>query len=269
MVRRALVHEAGCAQDQRRVDDVAVACDPAGIGRAPVAVLLLEVEHPGEGRADENRIAAVGVQKALGFAGGAGGVEDEERVLGVHDLGLTMRRSDRQRHQVVIPVVAAGFHVDLLAGALDHDHVLDDGRAVDRFVGHLLEVDRLAAQPGAVGRDQHSALRVLDAVGQGLFAKAAVDHGVHRAELGAGEHRDHQLGDAAHVDRHPVAFVHAHAAQDVGELVGLAIEPQVAVADLVARLALPDQGQLVLAPGLDVAVERVERDIGLAARNHL
>ncbi len=123
----------------------------------------------------------------------------------------------------------------------------------------------MPAQPGAVGRNQHSALRVLDAVGQGLFAKAAIDHGVHCAELGAGKHRDHQLGDAAHVDRHPVAFVHAHAAQDVGELIGLAVEPQIAVADLIARLAFPDQRQLVLAPGLDVTVERVERDIGLAA----
>jgi nicotinate phosphoribosyltransferase len=47
------------------------------------------------------------------------------------------------------------------------------------------------------------------------------------------------------------------------------VQPQVAERALVARLALPDQRQLVLAPGLDVAVQRVEHDVGLAAREPL
>ena len=88
VVRRAFVHEAGRAVQQRRIDDVAVPGDPARVGGAPPAVFVLDVEDILQGGVGVDHVAAVGVHDALGPAGGAGGVQDEERVFGVHRLGV-------------------------------------------------------------------------------------------------------------------------------------------------------------------------------------
>ncbi|MNI95302.1 hypothetical protein D3C73_1535520 [compost metagenome] len=61
-----------------------MAGDPADVGGAPVHVRFgMEVEHGFVGVGALGEVAAGGVQDALGLAGGAGGVEDEQRVLGV------------------------------------------------------------------------------------------------------------------------------------------------------------------------------------------
>ena len=50
MVRRPLVHHGGGAVGQRAVDDVAVPGHPADVGRAPVGVVLAQVEDPAVGQ---------------------------------------------------------------------------------------------------------------------------------------------------------------------------------------------------------------------------
>ncbi len=158
-VRRALVHQHGRAVGQRAVDDVAVAGDPADVGGAPVDVVLAQVEDHLGRRVGADQIAAGGVDDALRLSGRAGGVEDVEHVLGVHRLGLA--RGRRALHQLVIPVIAAGLHLDRQrrAGALDDDDVLDRRRAGHRFVGHLLQRDDVAAAVAAVGGDEQAARR--------------------------------------------------------------------------------------------------------------
>ena len=86
-IRRALVHQAGGAVLQRAVDDVAVTGDPADVGGTPVGVFLFQIEDPLRGQIGADGIAAGGVDDAFGLAGGAGGVEDVERMLGVERLG--------------------------------------------------------------------------------------------------------------------------------------------------------------------------------------
>lgn len=75
-------------------------------------------------------------------------------------------------------------------------------------------------------------------------------NGVHSADASAGQHGYHQLHNHRHVDRHPVAILHAQAAQDVGE--ALHAVQQLGVGDLVfviRLVALPgDRG------GVDVRV---------------
>ena len=133
--RRAFVHEARRPDQQRRIDDVRVAGDPARVGGAPVAVVFFQVEHRLECGPHAHHVAAVGVQDRLGLAGRAGGVEHEERVLGVHHLGVAAvpaagRARHRQPHQLVPPVVAPLLHRHLMAGALEDDDVLDGRRAL-------------------------------------------------------------------------------------------------------------------------------------------
>ena len=104
-VGRAFVHHDRGAVGERTVDDVAVAGHPADVGGAPVDVVVLQVEDPLGRGVGADEVAAGGVDDALGLPGRAGGVEDVEHVLGVHRLGLAVRRG--VLHQPVIPVIAA------------------------------------------------------------------------------------------------------------------------------------------------------------------
>ena len=80
--RLALVEDRGAAVQQRRVDDVGMADHPADVGAGPpdfAGVDAVEILHrPFE----RDHVAAVVAHHALGDAGGAGGVEDVERIGG-------------------------------------------------------------------------------------------------------------------------------------------------------------------------------------------
>ena len=90
------------------------------------------------------------------------------------------------------------------------------GRLTDGLVDVDLEPAGVAAAVAAVGGDDELRLGVVDAVGQRLGGEAAEDDGVRRADAGAGEHGDRQLGDHRHVDGDAVAAPHAELLQRVG-----------------------------------------------------
>ena len=246
-VGRALVHHHRGAVGQRAVDHVAVPGHPPDVGGAPVDVVRLEVEHPLGGGIAAGEVAAGGVHDPLRLPGRARRVEDVEHVLGVHRLW----RADVRRvlHQLVVPVVPPGLHVDAQIGgaAADDDDAGDRRGRRQRLVGHLLERHDIAATVAAVGGDQHLALRVVDAIAQRIGAEPAEHHVVHRADAGAGQHGDGQLGNQRHVDRHAVAATDAQTLQHVGELRDLAVEIEVGQGAAIARLTFPDQRGLVAA----------------------
>src|SRR5258706_4080890 len=86
---------------------------------------------------------AARVHDALGLAGGARGVEQVEKLLAVHGLG----RADGVGglHEVVVPVVAARLHVNLVATTSNDDDMLDRGWIRDGDVGLRLEREHVAA----------------------------------------------------------------------------------------------------------------------------
>ena len=92
----------------------------------------------------------MGVQDGFGLAGGAGGVQDVERVFGVHHFGGTFPVGDGERQQFVIPVIAARFHRDLVADPFDDDHVLHGRAALEGFIHGALELDDLAVVVTAI-----------------------------------------------------------------------------------------------------------------------
>jgi hypothetical protein len=61
----------------------------------------------------------------------------------------------------------------------------------------------------AIGGDQQTARRVVDAIAQRLGAEAAEHDAVHGADPRAGEHRDGELGNERQVDRDAIAFANA------------------------------------------------------------
>ena len=153
IVGNALEHDAGGAVAQRAVDDVAVAGDPADVGGAPVDVVLMIVEDHLVGHGGIEQVTAGGVHDALGLAGGAGGVEDEERIFGVHLLGRAVVREPSPsllRTRCPRPLLM----VDLGAGALDDDASSRRGQSLIGAVGVGLLRNGLGAAEGAVAGDE-------------------------------------------------------------------------------------------------------------------
>ena len=107
------------AVGERAVDDVAVAGDPADVGGAPVDVFVVQIEDEPGGPHRLQQIAGGGVQDAFGLAGGAAGVKDEERLLGIK--GKSGAILTRGSFEVVPPEVAAFLPGDFFAGAADDD----------------------------------------------------------------------------------------------------------------------------------------------------
>lgn len=85
-----------------------------------------------------------------------------------------------------------------------------------------------------------------------------------RADASTCEHRDGELGDHRHVQRHAVAGFAAERFEDVGELADFAVEVAVSKHAGVARFAFPDDGGFVAVFG-EVAVEALLGDVDFAA----
>src|SRR5207248_3895094 len=138
MSRPAFVQHDGGAERERPVSDVSVSGDPADIRGAPEHVLIAQVEHPLRGELRSEQIAAGGVLNALRLAGGARGVEQEQRVLRIDPLRLAGRRLALDG--VVPPEVALRVHGDRLAGSLEHDDTLDALAVTGRSEEHTSEL---------------------------------------------------------------------------------------------------------------------------------
>ena len=256
VVRGALEHHRGGAVGQRAVDDVGVPGDPADVGRAPEHVVLrVQVEDHRGGGGDRGQVAAGGVQDSLGLGGGAGGVEQEQRVLGLHRLG----RADRvgAGDQVVEPHVASGPHHAVGAGGPDHHDRLQVGQVRDHVVHLLLDQDGLALAAGPVRDDQRLGAGDLQPLAHRGRGEAAEDDGVRRADPGAGQHGHHDLGDHREVDPDHVALAHALRLERVGEPLHVGQEFGVGQVAFLTLLAPPVERDPVAPAGQHVPVQAV------------
>ena len=135
----------------------------------------------------------------------------------------------------------------------------------ERFVGDFFQRDDAAAAVAAVGRDEQLALRVVDAVAQRFRAEAAKDDAVDRADAGAGEHRDRELGNQRQIDRNAIAFRHAERLQDVRERANLGVQLGVRQRAAIARLAFPHERRFGAARSGQMTVEAVDAGVDLSA----
>ncbi|MNX90082.1 hypothetical protein D3C86_1221160 [compost metagenome] len=240
---------------------------PAHVGGAPEDVVVLEVEDPLAGEGGPEEVAARGVDDALGLARGARGVEDEERMLRVERHRRHVARGEL--HQLVVPVVAAGKHGDLVARALEDHHVLHARGVGQRRVDVRLEGDHRPAPVEAVGRHDQLGLGVVDPILDGLAREAAEDDRVGRPDAGAGEHGHRRLGHHRHVDGDAIARPNSQGEQDARELADLVVQLLVGEGAAIAGLALPDEGRLVAAPGRQVTIQAVVSGVEGAAHEPL
>ena len=169
-------HHSGRAVGHWTVYDIRVASDPADVGRAEVDVAVVVVEHVLVRGARIDHVPADRVLHALGLARGPGGIEDEERILGVHNLTIAV--GVRIGHQLVPPRVAASLHIHGKVRAIDHDTGRYLGvhariRVSHGLVGYGLHQDGLVAAMGAIAGDDSGAGGIDDAVGERVRGKAA------------------------------------------------------------------------------------------------
>ncbi|MCY1293976.1 hypothetical protein D9M70_432540 [compost metagenome] len=262
--RHAFEHHLRGAGGQRSVGDVGVAGDPADVGGTPEQVVWLDVEGPLHRHQRPQQIAAGAVLHALGLAGGTGGVEHEQRVLGADRFGFAgvgLVGAD-----VVEPAVAALGPADIAAGAAVDDHVFDGLAAAQRqrIVGDGLQRQRLAAAHLLVGGDQRHRAHVDQPLLQRLGGEAAEHHRVRRPQARAGLHRGHALDRHRHVDHDPVALPDAERLQAVGQAAHLGVQFTVGDTRHGAVVGLEHDRDLVGVAVFKVAVQAVVGGIELA-----
>ena len=84
VVRHPFKQHRGGTVGQRPVDNVGMTGDPAHVGRAPIHLARAVIEHALMGQGRIQQVATGGVLYALGLAGGAGGIKDEQRFFSAH-----------------------------------------------------------------------------------------------------------------------------------------------------------------------------------------
>src|SRR3712207_994236 len=102
------------------------------------------------------------MQDAFGFIGGARGVEDEERIFGIHDFRLTLRALSLR--SIVIPNIAAALHSHFAAGVLDHQNLFYLRALREGLVDVLLELDVFSSAHAFVSRDDELAIAIGNAI---------------------------------------------------------------------------------------------------------
>ena len=183
-------------------------------------------------------------------------------MLGVQRFSRTYIRG--LLHQLVPPVIASGLQVDRSACAFIDHNILHRRARLQRFLHGREQLHLAAAAVRAILRHNGGRLRVVNAVDQRVGGESAEHDGVGCSNAGAGEHGDRQFRSHAHVDRDPVALLYSERLQHVGELLHLTMQLLIGQSANLARLALPDDGGLVLAAGLDMAVDAVVGEVELS-----
>ena len=159
IIGRAFVHQRGRASGEWPVDDVTVASHPTDIGGTPERVGIFQIENPFHSGGDVRQVATRTMQNAFGFAGGAGGVEDVERMLTIQFDGGAKIRAGRQRGVELMPpvvfprTIVARLHIDGRAGALMHNDIFNRGAFGHGLIYRGLQRDFFAAAITAVAGD--------------------------------------------------------------------------------------------------------------------
>ncbi len=245
--------------------------DPADVGGTPedLARIRDEIKDIFAGGVGVDHVAGGRVADALGLAGRARGVEQEEHVLAVH--GLARAFVARVACPFVPVVIASVVPGDLVVTPAQRQDMADLvpllGEGLARGIDIVLERDDAAATPGAVACQDDPAVGIEHAIDDGAGTEPAEDDRVHGTDPRAGEAGDGQFGDHPHVDGDDLALADAQALQGVGEAGGF--ERKVAIgesADLRAvcadGLALPDDRRLVAQPVVDLSITAVVTEVG-------
>ena len=234
---QTFVQDARHACNQRPVNDVAVAHNPANVAGGKIGFTCPAVKNVFHARGQGHGIAAGVALHTLGLAGGAAGVDGVADGRGVqpfagylrlHEFGAqVMPQQITARHQ---------RHRRQLAVHQQHGLGLVAGQT-NGLVKQRLVRNHLAAARTRIGTDDHARRCVFYAGGQRATRKPAEHHTVNRTYARAGKHGKCGFGNHRHVDQHPVALHHAHRFQAGGHALDFLVQRMKAVGFFNAGLA--------------------------------
>ena len=200
------------------------------------------------------------MQHALGFAGGARGIEDEQRIFRAHFFGRTFGRLLRGSARPI--QIAALDKAEVRTRAAQHDDGIDAGAVLQRLVHVGLQRHLAAPAQALVSGEYHAAVAIADAACQSIGAEACKHDRMDCADAGAGEHRHGGFRHHRQIDRHPLAAFHAARFKQVGKAADVFM--QLAISDLAVRLAraigLPQDRDVIAACG-QMAVKAIGRKV--------
>ena len=213
--RLALKQHGRTTGDERRVDDVGMADNPADIGCGPIDVAGIDVIDVRHRPLQRHRMAAIVAHHPLRLAGGSRSIEDIERI----------GRPDRHRRHLIDTImggvpfkIAPGHQIGRQRLTLvDHAGCRLVRRQFDRLVKERLVGDNPVRLMPAGRADNGFRGRIVDALGKFGRGKAAKDNRMHRAKTRASQHRHDSFGDHRHVDDHPVTGADAKPLQHAGK----------------------------------------------------
>ncbi|MNX75202.1 hypothetical protein D3C86_1066660 [compost metagenome] len=267
--RRALVQHRGLPADQGAIDNIGMADHPADVAGAEKRIARAAVEQVLHGRGQRYRIAARVALHALGLAGGAGRIKDVAGLGRLQPLhrhpGATVARA-----QGGVIQVASGHGFEWRQAPVKHHHRRGRRfRQAQGLVQQRLVRHHLAAARAAVGAHHDLGRGVVDALGQVDGCKPAEHHRMHRADPGAGQHREHGFRHHRHVQQHAVAPPYAQFLEHRGGRVDLFVYVLPGVRPLLLHFGgHPDQRGLI-ALGRQPPVDRVVAKIGRSAHEPL
>ena len=158
---------------------------------------------------------AVVTHHAFGHAGGSGGIQDIQRIRSSHRHTIMRLGFGRHLIPIQIPPVyhRGGFHGPLFDNTIVRFGVGHlDGLIKQRFVGdNPFDFDTTGSGHNRLG------LGIVDAHRQFFGRKPAKNHGMHRADTGAGQHGNQRLRNHRHVDQDPIPLGHALGGQRAGK----------------------------------------------------
>jgi hypothetical protein len=242
IVRRAVVEAEGRPQ-QRGAENQPRSHHPAHVGDPVHHVAGMHIGAEGHVLGGLDREAAVGVDGAFRPAGRAAGVDEHQPVFGGGVFGFGRVRL--RGHQLMPPVVAAGLHGHIIAGAAQDDLVGQRWHLGRCFVGHRFHGHNQASAISAVGGEERLSPRVGQPGDDGPRAVAGEERQDDAADLGDGQQGNGDLRRHGHVKGHAVAFAQTERAQGVGAAIDLS--PQFAIGQGARRafFAFPDQRRAV------------------------
>ena len=159
-------HEGSGTVGQRTVHNIAVAGDPAHICGAPVNLARLVIKDIFVGHGCPDHIAAGGMQHAFRRAGGARGIKDKQRVLGLHFLRWTV--SSHLFSRLVIPDVTVLLPGYVAARTAHHNNTFYIRALSKRVVDIGLERHTLRPTQAFISRNHQGRGTVLDTSGKGV-----------------------------------------------------------------------------------------------------
>lgn len=126
------------------------------------AIIGMNVKDILQGESSAEKVSGGRVDNTLRLAGRAGGIQDEERVLGRHRLRRAVRRN--LGALFVPPDISTLLHRNFCASPSKDENMLGDRALLQRSVDDSLGCDCLSASFGLVGRDENLGLAVIDSV---------------------------------------------------------------------------------------------------------